>query len=128
MNIPDDLLYTEQHEWIRIEGAACTVGITDYAQNALGDLTFVELPEVGRSVKKGEEVVVVESCKAAAGIYSPVGGKILAVNDALDYDPEPINSDPYGQGWMCKIAVDNETDLSGLMKADRYADFCGKDG
>jgi len=121
--IPDDLLYTDQHEWIKVEGKVGTVGITDYAQDALGDVTFVELPEVGKEVAQGQETAVVESTKAAADIYSPAGGRITEVNSDLENDPSLVNSDPYGQGWIFKIELQDTGGLKKLMKADRYAEL-----
>ena len=102
---PADLQYTRSHEWIRIEGDAATVGITDYAQDALGDVVYVELPEVGASFEAGATFGAVESVKAASDLYLPVAGEILAVNSALIDRPETLNTDPYGEGWMLKIRV-----------------------
>jgi len=102
--LPGDLLYTEEHEWLRKEeDGSVTVGITDHAQAALGDLVFVELPEVGQDLQIGDEMAVVESVKAASDVYAPVAGSVLAVNDALADDPEKINSDPYGDGWIVRV-------------------------
>ena len=102
--LPGDLDYTEEHEWLRREqDGSVTVGITDHAQAALGDLVYVELPEVGQDVDAGSEMAVVESVKAASDVYAPVGGRVLAINEALSDDPEKINSDPYGEGWIVKL-------------------------
>ena len=120
MNVPDNLKYTEEHEWIKVEGKTAVVGITDYAQKALGDITFVELPSVGQAVAKGDEVGSVESSKAASSIYAPAGGKVVEVNDALEDQPELVNADPYDGGWMYKLALSNPDDAAGLMDAAAY--------
>lgn len=112
--------FTEDHEWIRVEGDVATVGITDYAQEQLGDLVFVELPEVGKAMKKGDAAVVVESVKAASDVYAPVDGEITAVNDALTGDPSLVNSSPAGDGWLWKMKLDDEGQLSGLMDEAGY--------
>src|SRR3569832_1911439 len=103
-NIPVDLKYTQSHEWVRRESdGTVTVGITDHAQDLLGDMVFVELPEVGRTVKAGQECAVVESVKAASDVYSPVAGEVVAINEGLSDSPEIVNKDPYGEGWMMRI-------------------------
>ena len=121
--IPENLLYTEEHEWLRVEDGAAVVGITDHAQEALGDITFVELPGVEAEVAKGDEVCVIESAKAAASVYAPVAGKILEVNNAIEDNPELVNSDPYGAGWIYKIRLLDEAELGSLMNAERYTEF-----
>ena len=121
--IPEDLLYTDQHEWIRVDGRVGTVGVTDYAQNAMGDVTFVELPAVGMELAKGQEACAVESAKAAVSIYAPLGGKVIEVNTELDDDPGLLNSSPYGEGWVYKIELADEADPATLMDAAAYADF-----
>ena len=122
-NIPDDLKYASSHEWVRMEeDGTATVGISDHAQDALGDIVFVELPEVGTTVNAKEEVAVVESVKAASDIYSPLSGQIVAVNEALVDAPETVNSGPYENGWFFKIEVSDESELSELMDADAYSD------
>ncbi|MGE0753611.1 MAG: glycine cleavage system protein GcvH [Alphaproteobacteria bacterium] len=118
-----DLKYTEQHEWAKLEGDTVTVGITDYAQQALGDLVFVELPEVGRKVSQKESIVVVESVKAASEVYAPVSGEIVAVNESLNTTPEQINSAPYESGWIVKIHVSNKSELDSLLAADQYQEI-----
>lgn len=125
--IPQKLRYTDQHEWIKVEGKTGTVGITDFAQDSLGDVTFVELPETGREVEQGEEMAVVESTKAASDIYAPAGGKIVEVNSALEDDPALVNSDPYGEGWMVKIELSDGDQIEGLMDSNAYADHIGKE-
>ena len=119
-NTPTDLRYATSHEWARLDGDIITVGITDHAQEALGDLVFVELPEVGDSVNAGDEAGVVESVKAASDIYAPVSGEVVEINPALEDTPELINSDPYGEGWMYKIKVSDLAELDDMMSADEY--------
>ena len=122
-NIPAELKYTRTHEWLRPEDdGTCTVGISDHAQDALGDLVFVETPEVGRSVTAGEACAVVESVKAASDIYSPIDGEIVAANDALAARPELLNTDPYGEGWIMKIRPAAEAETSALLDANAYAE------
>jgi len=117
--------FTEDHEWIRVEGGTATVGITDYAQEQLGDLVFVELPEVGKTVSKGDPAVVVESVKAASDVYAPVDGKITAANDALSSDPSLVNSSPAGDGWLWKMSLADESQLAGLMDEAGYKAHVG---
>lgn len=112
--------FTEDHEWIRVEGDTATVGITDYAQEQLGDLVFVELPEVGRTLAKGDAAVVVESVKAASDVYAPCDGEIIAVNEALSGDPALVNSAATGDGWLWKMKLSDKTQLDGLMDAAAY--------
>ena len=119
-NVPANLKYTEQHEWLKIEGDVATVGITDFAQAALGDLVFIELPKVGRKVKAGEAFVVVESVKAASDVYAPVSGEVVAVNDALAGNPAAINTAPYGEGWICKIKASDTGELAKLLEPSKY--------
>ena len=120
MDFPKDLLYTDHDEWIRREGDVITVGISDYAQDALGDIVFVELPEVGDEVEAGESVAEVESTKATAPIYAPVAGEIIEVNEDLDGGEEAVNEDPYAGGWMFKIRVSDEAGFAKLMDAAAY--------
>ncbi len=119
-NTPIELKYASSHEWARLEGDIVVVGITDHAQEALGDLVFVELPEVGDTVNAGDEAGVVESVKAASDIYAPVSGEVIEVNPALEDTPELINSDPYGEGWMYKIRVVSVEELDNLLAAEEY--------
>ena len=121
--VPQDLKYTDQHEWIRLDDNVATVGITDHAQQALGDITFVEAPTVGDQFAQGDEVCALESCKAAAGTYAPAGGKITEANAALEADPGLVNTDCYGDGWIYKIAIIDTSELSKHMTADQYAKF-----
>ena len=117
--------FTEDHEWIRVEGDTATVGITDYAQEQLGDLVFVELPEVGRTLAKGDAAVVVESVKAASDVYAPCDGEIVAVNEALSGDPALVNSAATGDGWLWKMKLADEGQLDGLMDAAAYDKHIG---
>ncbi len=120
-NIPADLKYTKSHEWINNnENGTITVGITDHAQELLGDLVFVELPEVGKELEAGEPCAVVESVKAASDIYAPIAGEVVEVNEALEEEPELINSDPYGDGWLFKLKLADDTILDGLLSSDEY--------
>lgn len=122
--LPGDLLYTEEHEWLRREeDGSVTIGITDHAQSALGDLVYVELPEVGQDVDKAGEMAVVESVKAASDVYAPISGNIVAVNEALADDPEKINSDPYEDGWIVRLQPADSIDESTLMNPDAYQQF-----
>jgi glycine cleavage system H protein len=118
---PEDLKYTKEHEWVRDNGdGTVTVGITDHAQDSLGDLVFVELPEVGRRVESSEACAVVESVKAASDIYSPVGGEVSEINQALGDAPETINEDPYGEGWIFKLKLSDAAQLGSLLEAAAY--------
>lgn len=112
--------YTESHEWITVEGAVGTVGVTNYAQKELGDIVYVELPQVGKTVKKGQEAVVLESTKAAADVYAPVTGKIVAVNDGLKDNPETVNNNPEADGWLFKIELSEPQELDTLMDSASY--------
>jgi glycine cleavage system H protein len=112
--------YTQEHEWLAVDGATATVGVTDYAQAQLGDVVFVELPEVGRAVSKGKEAAVVESVKAASDVYSPVSGTVIEANAALTEDPALVNSAPEGEGWFFKLTLSDASELDGLMDATAY--------
>ncbi|MHC9511719.1 glycine cleavage system protein GcvH [Kangiella sp. M94] len=126
--IPAELKYVSSHEWIRDEGdGVVTVGITDHAQELLGDVVFVDAPEVDSEVDVGDEIAVVESVKAASDIYAPLAGTILEVNEELEDSPEHINSDPYGDGWMFKMKLVDAGDLDSLLSADEYADEIAED-
>ena len=121
--IPEDLKYTKDHEWVKIEGDEALVGITDHAQSELGDITFIELPEVGREVKQTDSISTVESVKAASDVYSPVTGKIAAVNETLNDAPETLNQSPYEAGWICRISVQDAAEIAGLMDAASYSEL-----
>lgn len=122
--LPGDLFYTKDHEWLRREDdGSYTVGITEYATAALGDLVYVELPEVGQELGEGDEMAVVESVKAASDVYSPIAGNVTEVNESLADDPEKINSDPYGDGWIVRLESEDEVDLDEMMSPDDYQAF-----
>jgi glycine cleavage system H protein len=123
MEFPEDLKYTREHEWVLIDGSTATIGITDHAQHELGDVVFVELPAVGDRVEKTEAFGVVESTKAVSDVYAPLSGEVTEINDDLPDNPELINEDPYGDGWMIKIAVGDAPDLDDLLSAEEYRKF-----
>ena len=123
--IPGDLKFLPSHEWARIEeDGTVSIGISDHAQDLLGDIVFVELPEVGKTVSAEGEAAIVESVKAASDVYSPLSGEIIAVNDSLEASPEIINDSPYDEGWFFKIKPDNLDELANLLDAESYADIC----
>jgi glycine cleavage system H protein len=124
MNFPSDLKYARTDEWVRVEGDTATVGLTDYAQNQLSDIVFVELPEAGASLKAGASFGSVESVKAASDLYLPVGGEVTEVNSALADTPELVNQDPYGRAWMVRLKLANAGDLDNLMDAAAYQKYC----
>ncbi len=126
MNIPADLKYAKSDEWVRVEGDTATVGITDYAQNQLSDIVFVELPAVGAVIKQGATFGAVESVKAASDVYLPVSGEVTAVNDALSDTPELVNAEPFGGAWMVKLKLSNPGELDGLMDAAAYEKYCAE--
>jgi glycine cleavage system H protein len=120
LNFPDNVRYDESHEWVRSEGDKVKIGITDYAQDQLGDIVFVELPEVGDTFDKGEEFGTVESVKAVSELYLPVAGEVVAINSSLEESPEKVNNAPYGDGWMIEIKAENPPELDDLMDHDAY--------
>ncbi|MBQ2068262.1 MAG: glycine cleavage system protein GcvH [Paludibacteraceae bacterium] len=120
MNFPSDIRYTSEHEWIRVEGAEAFVGITDYAQSELGEIVFVDVPTVGETVGQGEVFGSIEAVKTVSDLNMPVTGEVLDVNDALDAQPELVNNDPYGEGWIIRIAVKDAAELDKLMDAQAY--------
>ncbi len=123
MNIPDDLRYSAEHEWVRADGKQVRIGITDYAQDALGDIVYVELPAIGAEVTVGGPLGEVESTKSVSEIYAPIAGTVTAVNDALSTSPEKINEDPYGEGWICELELADGADPAGLLDATAYGDL-----
>lgn len=126
--IPGDLKFLKSHEWARVEGnGRVTVGISDHAQGLLGDLVYVELPEVGADAKAGEQIAVVESVKAASDVYSPISGKVVEVNSALSDKPETINEDAYGEGWMFVVELSNAEEINELLDPDAYAEVLEND-
>ncbi|HJB66603.1 MAG TPA: glycine cleavage system protein GcvH [Candidatus Mailhella merdavium] len=122
MNNPTDILYAKTHEWVRVEGEEAVIGITDHAQHALGDITYVELPAVGDTLAAGQEMGAVESVKAASDLYSPVSGEVVAVNEVLNDSPEVVNQSPYEQGWMVRVRLSSAP--SGLLSAAEYESVC----
>ncbi len=120
LNLPDDLRYVEDHEWVRSQGEKVQIGISDYAQDQLGDIVFVELPEVGATISKGEEFGTVESVKAVSELYMPIGGEITAINTGLEESPELINNDPYGGGWMIEVNPSDSGEIEALMAKEAY--------
>ncbi len=123
MNIPSDLLYSKEHEWAKVDGEIATIGITDFAQGSLGDITFVELPKVGTKVEQFANVGVIESVKTVSDLYTPLGGEIVEVNSGIDADPAALNSDPYGSGWLIKIKLSDAAQTQQLLDAAAYADI-----
>lgn len=127
MEFPEDLKYSKEHEWVLVEGNVATVGITDYAQDQLGDIVFVELPAIGDKVSKEDAFGVVESVKAVSDIYAPISGKVLEVNDDLPETPEMLNEDPYGDGWIIKIDMSDLDELQDLMTAAEYEEYVAEE-
>lgn len=123
MIFPDELLYTKEHEWARVEDSEAVVGVTDYAQQQLGDVVYVELPEPGTEVVKGDTFGVVESVKAVSDLYCPLSGTVTEINEALVDKPELVNQEPYGSGWMIKIELSDEAELDGLLSAREYEEI-----
>jgi glycine cleavage system H protein len=123
MKFDPDLLYSEDHEWVRVEGEEAVLGISDYAQDQLSDVVYVELPEEGDLFEKGDIFAVVESVKAASDVYTPVSGEILEINEALEDSPELVNQDPYGRAWFVRISLQDPSELDGLMDAEAYKAF-----
>lgn len=126
MNIPEELRYSEEHEWVRLDGVVATIGISDYAQSQLGDIVFVELPSEGDSIDAMEEFGTVEAVKTVSPLFSPMGGKIIEVNAELEVRPEAVNEDPYGDGWMIKVEVEDATTFNKLLDATAYEEFIGE--
>ena len=123
MNAPTDLLYTSDHEWVSIVGNAATIGITDFAQGELGDIVFVEFPELNSTVEKGQSAGSIEAVKTVADLYMPISGTVIEVNENLDDNPEAVNDTPYGDGWMVKVEIANQDEISDLLTATAYDDL-----
>ena len=123
MNVPNDLLYTNDHEWVSVEGNVATVGITDFAQSELGDIVFVEFPELNSTVEKGQSTGSIEAVKTVADLYMPISGTVIVVNENLDKNPEAVNNTPYDDGWMVKIEIANQDEISDLLTATAYNDL-----
>ena len=126
MEIPKDLRYTDEHEWAKIGGDVAIVGVTDYAQQSLGDVVYIELPEIGSEVKKGEELGSIESVKAVSDVFSPMSGEVIEVNEELSDHPEYINQSPYGKGWIVKIKISKPEEAKELMDSVQYEEFVKK--
>jgi len=126
MSYPEKYRYTKEHEWVLIEGATGTIGITDHAQHELGDIVYVDLPKVGQKVEKGQSFGSVESVKAVSDIYSPVSGDVTAINDLLTASPEKLNEDPHGVGWLIKVNVGSADEVKDLMSAEDYQKYAGE--
>jgi len=123
MNAPTDLLYTSDHEWVSVVGNVATIGITDFAQGELGDIVFVEFPELSSTVEKGHSAGSIEAVKTVADLYMPISGTVIAVNENLDDNPEAVNDTPYGDGWMVKVEIANQDEISDLLTATAYDDL-----
>ena len=123
MNVPTDLLYTSDHEWVSVVGNVATIGRTDFAQGELGDIVFVEFPELSSTVEKGQSAGSIEAVKTVADLYMPISGTVIAVNENLDNNPEAVNDTPYGDGWMVKIEIANQDEISDLLTATAYDDL-----
>lgn len=127
-NVPNELKYTQTHEWVRTEAdGGMTVGITDHAQELLGDMVFIELPEIGANIARGDESAVVESVKAASDVYCPISGEITEINEQLADTPEIVNQDPYGDGWLFRLRPEDSSEINDLMDADAYTEFSADD-
>ena len=123
MNVPTDLLYTSDHEWVNVVGNVATIGITDFAQSELGDIVFVEFPELNSTVEKGQSAGSIEAVKTVADLYMPITGTVIEVNENLDDNPEAVNDTPYGDGWMVKVEIANQDEISDLLTATAYDDL-----
>ncbi len=125
MNIPENLKYTKEHEWVKLEGKTGTVGITDYAQGELGDIIYIDVTTVGQEVKQGDSFGTIEAVKTVSDMYAPVSGKIIEFNSAVNDNPAIVNQDPYGDGWLVKIELSNEDEMNGLLSAGDYKSLIG---
>jgi len=123
MNIPQSLKYTKEHEWVREDGDMVTIGITDHAQGELGDIIFVEFPEIGQKIQKDEPLGTIEAVKTVADLFAPISGTVTEINETLDDSPESVNQDPYGDGWMVKVSVSEAGELDNLMSAGQYQEM-----
>ncbi len=123
MNIPENILFTNDHEWVEINGEIATIGISDYAQGELGDIVFIEFPDLNTEFKKGESIGTIEAVKTVADIYMPLSGKIVALNDILNDNPSMVNNSPYNEGWMLKLQIINTDEVSELMNTEKYKSF-----
>lgn len=126
MNIPADLKYTKDHEWVKIEGNQATIGVTDFAQSELGDIVYVDISSVGQQIKQHDVFGTVEAVKTVSDLYMPISGKVTEFNKALESAPEKVNGDPYGEGWMVKVSITNADEATGLLSAAQYKELIGK--
>jgi glycine cleavage system H protein len=126
MNFPDDVKYTKDHEWIRVQGTTGTIGITEYAQGELGDVVFVDLPAIGKKVKQGESLGTIEAVKAVSDIYSPVAGEVIETNAVLQKSPETVNKEPYTNGWMIKLKIADPAEVNSLLDSKQYRELIGQ--
>ena len=124
---PSDYLYTEDHEWVKVDGDLCTLGITNYAQGELGEVVYVDLPEVGETFDKGEAFGAIDSSKTSADVYTPVAGEVVEINSALEDAPEKVNDDPHGKGWLIKLRFSSSEGLHELMNAEKYEEFASSE-
>ena len=123
MSLPQDLKYTKEHEWVKVDGVTATIGITDHAQGELGDIIFVEFPDIDQEIEKDEPFGTIEAVKTVADLFAPISGKVTAINEDLEDSPESVNSDPYGEGWIVKVSIDNAGELDELMTPEQYGDL-----
>ena len=123
MSLPQDLKYTKEHEWVKVDGVTATIGITDHAQGELGDIIFVEFPDIDQEIEKDEPFGTIEAVKTVADLFAPISGKVTEINEDLENSPESVNSDPYGEGWIVKVSIDNAGELDELMTPEQYGDL-----
>jgi len=123
MSVPQELMYTEDHEWVKVDGDIATIGITDHAQGELGDIIFIEFPEINDTVQKSEPFGTIEAVKTVADLFAPISGKVLEINESLEDSPELVNSETYGQGWLVKISINNQDELKGLLSSEKYQEL-----
>ena len=125
MSLPEGLKYTNEHEWVKVEGGTAIIGITDHAQGELGDIIFVEFPELDQEIQKDEPIGTIEAVKTVADLFAPISGTVIEINEALEGSPESVNSDPYGSGWIVKVSLADAGELDELMTADQYGELIG---
>ncbi len=123
MSLPQDLKYTKEHEWVKVDGVTAIIGITDHAQSELGDIIFVEFPDIDQEIEKDEPFGTIEAVKTVADLFAPISGKVTEINEDLEDSPESVNSDPYGEGWIVKVSIDNAGELDELMTPEQYGDL-----
>ena len=123
MSLPQDLKYTKEHEWVKVDGVTATIGITDHAQGELGDIIFVEFPDIDQEIEKDEPFGTIEAVKTVADLFAPISGMVTEINEDLEDSPESVNSDPYGEGWIVKVSIDNADELDELMTPEQYGDL-----